>query len=250
MSDDFGDDDFDDSFFREVDDIAAVAVLTAAAPGPTKAIPRTTSHPGTSFNKGWTGPQRSVSSASTTSFRPAQKPPQLAFQRPAVQSKASPSNSTGALLSPRAKGAEARRLALLGLSAQPAPQAQSQGLGFKTVPRPVTASSSRAPSAHVPSAQSSFSRLGRTSSGPTGVQTHLSFRKENQTTKGKVWDRTAFAATGRKRVSKNKEALDAQKKRKRGEAYDDDDDDMGEEEDDWGEPLAPNPKSKVDLCKS
>ncbi|KAI9633416.1 uncharacterized protein MKK02DRAFT_18316 [Dioszegia hungarica] len=206
MSDDYGfDDAFDDSFLREVDNITAVASTSAAAAaGQTKNIARTTSHPVTSFNKGWTAAQRSVSAASGSSSR-----------------------------------AEARRLALLGLSSKP----PSQGLGFKPIPKNAVASSSRA--LHPPAA--SGSRLGRTSSGPTGVQTHLNFRRENQTTKGKIWDRTAFAATGRKKVIKNKDALEAQKKRKRGEAFDDEEDEMDEEEDDWGEPLAPDPKSKVDL---
>lgn len=237
MSDDYGfDDAFDDSFLREVDNITAVASTSAAAAaGQTKNIARTTSHPVTSFNKGWTAAQRSVSAASGSSSRPPQRPPQLAFQKQPVPPKGD------APLSPRSKGAEARRLALLGLSSKP----PSQGLGFKPIPKNAVASSYRA--LHPPAA--SGSRLGRTSSGPTGVQTHLNFRRENQTTKGKIWDRTAFAATGRKKVIKNKDALEAQKKRKRGEAFDDEEDEMDEEEDDWGEPLAPDPKSKVDLCE-
>lgn len=252
MSDDYDfDDSFDASFLREVDQIAAKAA--AAAP---KGNTRTVSHPVSSFNKGWTGPQRSISSGSSN-FRPGgqgQRPPPLPFTRPPITTTSTTTAATAkagedAPLSPRSKGAQARRLALMGLSAQPPTSSKPPGLGFKPVPKPGQ------PSARLPSTSTTAlapsRQLGRTSSGASGVQTHLNFRRENQTTKGKIWDRTAFAATGRKKVVKNKEAIDAQKKRKKGQAFDDDDDDEEDgEEDDWGEPLAPDPKSKVDLGTS
>ncbi|TXT12930.1 hypothetical protein VHUM_01331 [Vanrija humicola] len=90
-------------------------------------------------------------------------------------------------------------------------------------------------------------KLSRTTSGSTMLQTHLGFRREQQYTKGKRWDRTAFAASGR-RVAAEKEKQRGKKKgkRKRGDEDEDEDDD---EEEDWGEPLAPPPKPLVDVSK-
>ena len=82
------------------------------------------------------------------------------------------------------------------------------------------------------------SRLNRTNSGE--LQTHLNFRRENQATKGKRWDRTAYAETGR-RVSAGKGK--AKGKVVRGW---DDDEELELEEDDLDEPLAPNLKPFVD----
>lgn len=80
-------------------------------------------------------------------------------------------------------------------------------------------------------------RFARTSS--TG-QTHLNFRRETPYTKGKRWDRTAFAATGRR--------IGAEKKKKNGKrAYEDDEDEDEDDMFDEGEPLAPNPAPLVDM---
>lgn len=87
--------------------------------------------------------------------------------------------------------------------------------------------------------------LGKSSSGSEGFQTHLNFRRENQSTKGKRWDRTIFAESGRR--------VDAAKMKAKGKGNrygnDDDDEAMSEEEEDWGEPLAPAPKLRVDPSK-
>lgn len=71
------------------------------------------------------------------------------------------------------------------------------------------------------------------SSSQSMYQTHLTFRKENQSTKGKRWDRTAFSATGRRKVQKPKG-----KGKGRWNADEDEEED---EEDDSGEPLLPDP---------
>jgi ATP-dependent DNA helicase MPH1 len=69
----------------------------------------------------------------------------------------------------------------------------------------------------------------------------LNFRRDKQSTKGKRWDRTAFAESGRR--------VDAAKiKANKGRRYDGDDDEVMTEEDDL-EPLAPLPKPLVDLGK-
>lgn len=82
--------------------------------------------------------------------------------------------------------------------------------------------------------------FARTTSGSM-LQTHLNFRRENPYTKGKRWDRTAFAASGRRRAVVKKTA-----KGKARTRYDDDDDDK---EDDCDEPLAPDPAPLVDTCE-
>lgn len=84
--------------------------------------------------------------------------------------------------------------------------------------------------------QRSFAR----STSGNMLQTHLNFRRENPYTKGKRWDRTAFAATGRRRVAARKG------KAKARATYDDDEDD---EEDEDDEPLAPDPTPRVDTCE-
>ncbi|KAL1412451.1 3'-5' DNA helicase [Vanrija albida] len=86
-------------------------------------------------------------------------------------------------------------------------------------------------------------KFARTASGTAMFQTHLGFRREQQYTKGKRWDRTAFAASGR-RVGAEKGKKKG--KRKRDEEEDDEDE---EEEEDYGEPLAPPPKPLVDVSK-
>lgn len=87
--------------------------------------------------------------------------------------------------------------------------------------------------------------LARTPSGHFMLQTHLNFRRENPYTKGKRWDRTEFAASGR-RVNVGKNGKGKGKGRARDE---DDDDEDEEEEEDWGDPLAPDPAPFVDTCE-
>lgn len=87
----------------------------------------------------------------------------------------------------------------------------------------------------------------------------MNFRKENQTTKGKRWDRTMYAETGR-RVSAGKGKSKANgrggKNMGRRTMFDDDVEEGDEqeeeeaEEDGWGGPLVPGPKPLVDPSES
>lgn len=106
-------------------------------------------------------------------------------------------------------------------------------------------SSSSARIVPIPSSRLGMGRsLAKSSSGSDGFQTHLNFRRENQSTKGKRWDRTIFAESGRR--------VDAAKIKAKGKArgyVNDDDDEVMSEEEDWGESLAPAPKPRVDPSK-
>lgn len=95
----------------------------------------------------------------------------------------------------------------------------------------------------MPSSRSGLGRsLARHSSGSDGFQTHLNFRRDKQSTKGKRWDRTAFAESGRR--------VDAAKiKANKGRRFDLDDDEVMSEDEDMGEPLVPGPKPLVDISK-
>ena len=75
-------------------------------------------------------------------------------------------------------------------------------------------------------------RNSASSSSQSMYQTHLTFRKENQSTKGKRWDRTAFSATGRRKVQTSKG---------KGKGRWNEDEEEEEEEEDQGEPLLPDP---------
>ncbi|WWC72771.1 uncharacterized protein I206_106735 [Kwoniella pini CBS 10737] len=94
----------------------------------------------------------------------------------------------------------------------------------------------------------------RTSSANGFLQTHLNFRREKQTTKGKIWDRTEFAETGRRiGAEKNKKSKGRGKTKRKARGWDDDEDDEDgeeledEDEDDWGGLMAPAPKPFVDM---
>ena len=80
------------------------------------------------------------------------------------------------------------------------------------------------------------------------MQTHLNFRRDNQGTKGKRWDRTAFAETGRRIDAKKAKAKSKAGPKGKGRSSWDDEagDELDEEEEDWDEPLAPNPKPLID----
>jgi ATP-dependent DNA helicase MPH1 len=223
MSDDF-DFDFDDdslladsTFLREVDNIAAQAVsqppVQRAAPGRSASLLDTSS----TASRGWTGPQRSVSSSST--FASSSKNLPLGPHRPASLS------SSRSISTSRPAPARALPVSAHAPSDEfddlPLPLPADQLSAIDSIPpRPVN----RPPS--IPS-----SRLGRTSSGSNsiGFQTHLNFRKENQTTKGKRWDRTAFAESGR-RIGAVKGKKQVKGKKKRG--FDDEDEEDTEDEGD------------------
>lgn len=244
MSDDFDFDDdsflVDDSFLKEVDNIAAQATSRSAASVTDKSAgyARTTSLPATNPSRGWTGSRTISAGPSLPSFaRPAAN-----GSRPFASARSyKPSAGHTGLQHASSSTDEFDDLTLPldsfdhldALSARP----QSRQLNTSTPALPTV----------IPS-----SRLGRTSSGGEGsFQTHLNFRREKQATKGKRWDRTAFAESGR-RVTAEKAKARGKGKTKRFFARDDDEEDIEEEEeeDDWGEPLAPYPKPLVDTGES
>ncbi|GMK56457.1 hypothetical protein CspeluHIS016_0302970 [Cutaneotrichosporon spelunceum] len=91
----------------------------------------------------------------------------------------------------------------------------------------------------IPSSGLSRQRSFARSTSGNMLQTHLNFRRENPYTKGKRWDRTVFAATGRRRVAANNKQKGARSR------YDDEED----EQEDSEEPLAPDPLPLVDTSK-
>lgn len=70
-------------------------------------------------------------------------------------------------------------------------------------------------------------------------QLHLNFRRENPYTKGKRWDRTAYAASGR-RLDAEKAKKKGKRKRQAGDSDDDVDDDA---------PLLPDGVPPIDICE-
>lgn len=209
MSDEFDEfDDFevDDSFFREVDDIEARATARPVQPpNPPKAanvVNKAVSYPPANAEAG-----------------PSRRPAAIGMRLPRPQPQ--PSSDDFEDLSFTAES-----LAQIDSVATTAPRVQ---LGVR-------------PPSTLPSSNGSRA-LGRTSSGSgrLSLQTHLHFRREAPTyTKGKRWDRTAFAASGRR--------VGAEKSKKKGKSRAQWDDD--EEEDDEAEELdilAPPPKLAVDL---
>ena len=208
--DDF-DDEFtvDDSFFEEVDRIAAQAEKTVATKSSTAQPPAANGNSANSIvaatasgSKSNTIARNTPSGPSRPSFR-AGLPPQ-------------PSSEDFGDITFTPSG-----LAQIDDIARP-----SQAIVRNSTP----SSSSRGSASRL--------GLGRPSSG--SVQTHLNFRKESTTKKGKQWDRTAFAETGRR--VKVDEGYVARKWGKEGEADE-------EEEEDF-EPLVPGPKPLVDPRKS
>jgi len=84
----------------------------------------------------------------------------------------------------------------------------------------------------------SFGRtFSRSLSG--GLQTHLNFRREAMYTKGKRWDRTAFAASGRR--------IDVERAKKKGRSRDDDDEEEFDDEDE--DPFGLEPQPLVDMSE-
>lgn len=255
MSDDFDDDSFmvDDSFLAEIDNITATA-STSAAPGAqrTVSVPASnnvkaaTSGSGRNqsagppnngfvnvrktFGKsdlfGQAGRKPSTTTLSSNAVAGPSRPPRPPAAHP-------PSDDFGEFDLPD------EDLAMLDKISAPT---RSSG---QTQP----SSSSSARVVPIPSSRLGMGRsLGKSSSasGSDGFQTHLNFRREDQSTKGKRWDRTIFAESGRR--------VDAAKIKAKGKARgfgnDDDDDEVMSEEEDWGDSLAPAPKPRVDPSKS
>ena len=198
-------------------------------------------------------------------------PSRLAVESAVAGSSAKPTDNVPlSLEESKRRAAEARRAAIAAASSAKPPTAPAivkptdepsrstlsrQGtLSFGPGPSPINAqagpSRPRPPPAAVPS-----SRLSRTSSGGhggvSGVQIHLNFRREDQTTKGKRWDRTEYAQSGRRIRAKGK-VVKGKAKGKRADMGDGSDVDMDEEDEEggWDERLAPDPKPLVDISES
>lgn len=224
MSDDFDDDDFDfdDSFLNEVDNITAKATsgIISAAPGPDK---KTTT---------------SLAATNTRNNHVLYR--NNGFSRPAI---AGPSKPVTPRLPHPPSSDDFDDLSL--------PEESMAVFDKVTTRLPTSTPFSRTKSTPKQSViPSSRLGLGRSSSSG-GLQTHLNFRRENQSTKGKRWDRTAFAESGRRiNVEKSKA-----KGKGKGKGYqarswgrDDDEEDLDdeEEEEEEFEPLVPGPKPFVD----
>ncbi|RXK39401.1 hypothetical protein M231_03354 [Tremella mesenterica] len=205
MSDDEFDDSFllDDSFLQQVDSITAHAISQSTSTKPTI-------------------PTRPL----PVKNGPSYKPPLRSISAPSASSSAGPSRQR--------------------LPAQPS----SDDYGDLPIPTEslmaIDSLTSRSQQRTTMPTVIPSSRLGmnRTSSGngSSFFQTHLNFRRENQATKGKRWDRTEFAASGRRIGA-------ASRMKGKGKAVArglfEDEAGESEEEEDW-EPLVPGPKPLVD----
>lgn len=249
MSDDFDDDSFlvDDSFLAELDNITASATSKTTQQS---TFNRTTSLP---VNKPFVPP---AISGRTQSVGP--QPGSSTARNAFASSSKSTSTSSAAAERRRAAIAEASRPSagpskLSRPPSRPLVHPSSDDFGDIDLPtgsldfldniaaKPAT-SSGRAQS--IPSSRLGLGRsLARQSSGSDGFQTHLNFRRDKQSTKGKRWDRTAFAESGR-RV----DAAKTKASKMNGRGFDDDEE-LEQEDDDMGEPLAPPPKPLVDISK-
>jgi ATP-dependent DNA helicase MPH1 len=248
MSDDFDDDSFfvDDSFLAEVDNITASATSTLN-PIQQTTFSRTTSLPAHRPNLAPSFTARSHSTGFST----------------ARNALAGPSKTTASAAANRRAAIAQQAFPIAGptrfsrLVSKPLVHPSSDDFDDIDLPTgsldflDTIASTTKAPSTSsatgrvqaIPSSRLGMGRsLARHSSGSDGFQTHLNFRRENQATKGKRWDRTAFAESGRR--------VDAAKiKANKGKRFDMDDDEVMSEEEDLGELLVPGPKPLVDISE-
>jgi len=246
MSDDFDDDSFfvDDSFLAEVDNITASAASTLN-PIQQTTFSRTTSLPAHKP----TPPTATTSRSYSTDFSTARN------------ALAGPSKTTASAAANRRAAIAQQVFPTAGPSRFSRPPSRplfnpssddfdeidlpTGSLDFldtiATTSRPPANSSGRVQP--IPSSRLGLGRsLARHSSGSDGFQTHLNFRRDKQSTKGKRWDRTAFAESGRR--------VDAAKiKANKGRRFDMDDDEVMSYEEDLGDPLVPGPKPLVDISK-
>ncbi|WVF67834.1 hypothetical protein IAT40_002595 [Kwoniella sp. CBS 6097] len=243
--DDFDDDSFfvDDSFLQEVDNIAASAQNFPQNNGFARSVslgdPSRQAVSAQPASRGWTGVQRSFSGPST---------------RPLTKTISAPKSSISNVTS--------HRTSLFAKKPAPPPTHPSSD-DFDTLPlpdetiaapdsltnlrppQPASSSSSRPSSGQVIPA--SRLGIGRAANGSSGfLQTHLNFRREKQSTKGKRWDRTQFAETGR-RVDAGKGKGKVKGKRKSRDWEDEDEEDLEDEDDEWTGALAPAPRPLVDM---
>ncbi|WWD20885.1 hypothetical protein CI109_105362 [Kwoniella shandongensis] len=252
--DDFGDDSFlvDDSFLAEIDNITASAQVQPklqALPkstnnvdiGRSASLVPTSGNNNNNNNRGWTGIQRSHSG---------------------------PSGKSNKLTTISSSGAARRARALLAppssddYDSLPLP-AESLVAFDNLTSRPVTTSktssnsiSNRSKPTLGGGQSNPSSRIGGFARSASGsfLQTHLNFRRDKQSTKGKRWDRTEFAESGRrvgaeKGRGKGKGKGKGTAKRK-GRDWDEEEEDGAEDledDDDWGDIMAPPPKLLVDI---
>ena len=212
MSDDFGDDDFlvDDSFLREVDHIEATAVSSKPGHGANGFFKAAS-------GKGWTGPQ----------INPASSSGPVARQRPSTSIRAR-------TLAPPSDDYDDIPFPDEDLMSFDDRSAGNRSHAMHSASRPAGSGNV------IPSSRLGMKRTTSSSANNPLFQGHLNFRKLDQTTKGKTWDRTRFAESGRR--------IDLEKAKKKGKyqartwAREDDDeeiDDLENEDDD--EPLVPGP---------
>jgi ATP-dependent DNA helicase MPH1 len=251
MSDDFDDDSFliDDSFLREVDYIAAKASERSTETAQrqvanSNGIIRASSLHSASLKptaRGWTGPQHHTNAG--PSYRPSAsglshkskpyKAPQVLHQHTVSAQPPPPSSD------------DYDELAIPAESLLVLDHLKSAPRTSFPPPRARPASLSVIPS----------SRLQRTSSGSSDpfFQTHLNFRKDNQSTKGKRWDRTEFAESGRRintNKVKEKDKARAKAKIRFGDEDEEEEEDIGEEEEEGWSTVVPGPKPFVDPSQS
>ncbi|OCF45579.1 hypothetical protein I317_00481 [Kwoniella heveanensis CBS 569] len=243
--DDFGDDSFfvDDSFLQEVDNIAASAQSFPQNNGFNRSVslggPPQAPKPAQPASRGWTGVQRSFSGPSTRSLTKITSVPKL----PTSGSSSHRSSIFAKKQAPSPAHPSSDDYDTLPLPAESI--AALDSLNNLGAPQLTSSSSSRPSSGQV--IPSSRLGLGRAANGSSGfLQTHLNFRREKQSTKGKRWDRTEFAETGR-RVGAEKGKGKAKGKRKSRDWEDEDEEDLFDEEDDWVGALAPAPPPLVDM---
>ncbi|WVW80652.1 hypothetical protein I302_102638 [Kwoniella bestiolae CBS 10118] len=284
--DDFGDDSFlvDDSFLREVDHITASASVPPQPKtlnnGFTRSVSLSNPRQAPAPAKGWTGVQRSASGPSSKPLQKINSTPLIPSSFTHNQNKAptlnrklptQPSSDDYDII-PLEPESLAALDSLTSRQNQPHSSASTSTSRVSTNSAPVipfsrtglgrvngtttTTNVNNGTFGRTNSNNSSSNRpnnnstsFGRTNSNGF-LQTHLNFRKEKQTTKGKIWDRTEFAQTGRrigteKGKGKNKKAQGKRKSRDWEEDEDGEDEDL--EEDDWGDALAPPPKPLVDM---
>ena len=250
MSDDFDDDSFfvDDSFLAEVDNITASATSTRN-PIHQTTFNRTVSLPSHRSEPPRVDSSRSHSTGFSTSRNALAGPSKTtasaaANRRAAIAQQvfpvAGPSRvsrpASIPLVNPSSDDFDEIDLPTGSLDFLDTIATTTRGQSTSSVPGRVQA---------VPSSRLGLGRsLARHSSGSDGFQTHLNFRRDKQSTKGKRWDRTAFAESGRR--------VDAAKiKANKGRRFDMDDDEVLSEEEDEepGEPLVPGPRPLVDISE-
>lgn len=238
MSDDefgFGDDDFDDSFLQQVDDIAAKAVIATVSNQSVSAFQNASRLARDSpITRHISAPARSLK-PTTTLIRTSSHAPIAGPSRPHQAIPPSSDDYDDFHIPAEALNA-IDTMTYKPTTSSNAPLRQST---FHRTSSSSTSRTSQPANGPIPSSRLGMSAAPRSSAG---FQTHLNFRRDNQSTKGKTWDRTAFAESGRRLMVKTKDKAKGYVPR---DWIGEDDDDEEEEEEDY-EPLVPGPKPFVD----